>query len=85
MHPISDSIRIETIGGLGKGAGKACLISAVKQSIKSGKRGSITLTSLSDITTLNWYIAMGFESKKGGRPYEFWLSSEAAKKLMEAP
>ncbi len=81
MHLLSDSIRIETIGGLGQGAGKSCLISAIRQSIKAGKRGAITLTPVGGV--VSWYQKMGFIEKADSRYPEIWLSPEAAKKLMD--
>jgi phage-related protein (TIGR01555 family) len=84
MHLLSDSVRIETLGGLGKGAGKSCLISAIRQSIKAGKGGAITLTPLPSVETKLWYLRRGFVEKQNSRYNEYWLSPEAAKKLLEA-
>jgi rubrerythrin len=83
MHLLPDSIRIETLGGLGLGAGKSCLISAIRQSIKAGKGGAITLTPLPSLETIDWYKRQGFVSKKNSRYNEFWLSPEAAKEVLK--
>ena len=81
MHKIKDSMRIECLGGLG--GGKSCILSAIRKSEAAGKGGAITLTPVRDPKTVDWYISLGFESKKDSRFNEFWLSPENAKKLLK--
>ena len=81
MHSLPDSIRIETLGGLGGGAGKSLLLAAIKKSEKAGKKGAITLTPVAEAVT--WYVKQGFVDKPNSRYNEFWLSPEAAQKLLK--
>jgi hypothetical protein len=77
MHPISDSIRIEHLGGLGGGAGSSCLLSAIKASEKAGFGGAITLTPVAN--SVSYYDSIGFVPKLSSNIIgETWLSPEAA-------
>ena len=81
MHLLPDSMRIEHLGGMGKGAGKSCLISAINASVKAGKKGAITLTPVG--SAVSWYAKMGFVSKTTSQYGEFWLSPEAAQRILK--
>ena len=79
MHSLPDSIRIETLGGIGGGAGKQCLLAAIQESKRIGKGGAITLTPIAK--SVDWYEKQGFIPKEGSPYNEIWLSPEAAKKI----
>lgn len=80
MYPIYDSLRINTMGGLGEGGGTGTLASAVKQSNKAGKEGALTAHPLTEPDLINWYARRGFEEKPGPK-YDLFLSPENSKKV----
>ena len=81
MHLIADSMRVETIGGIGGGAGTQCMLSAIRASKKAGKGGAVTLTPVADAVA--WYDALGFEPKTTSKYGEFFLSQEKAELLLK--
>lgn len=83
--PKRDALKVVTLGSNMPGGGTAMMKEAVQASMDAGYKGRLTLVSVRDFKTGEFYWdKVGMVDLKGGIPMELVLTSENAKKFMGA-